>query len=512
MGEKVMTKKIVVIGGGSAGWLTALYIKKEYPDLDLTVVESKEIGILGAGEGTTPRLIEFLETLDIPLSDIVKNCDATIKNGIKFTNWNNDGEFYYHGFALKGPTLLGFDAESQDLFSRPLVLSSIIKNNSHSDVDFIEKISELNKVPFTYKEYTVDELDSHHDKLGLHAIHFDAAKFAARLKQIGIDRNIKIIEKTITDISVNQKNNVDKILFDDATQIECDFVFDCSGFHRLIIGKIFDAKWKSYGDFLPSDSALPFFTDVENDIPPYTEAIAMKYGWMWKIPLQSRFGCGYVYDSSLISEDEAAQEIEEFLGYTPTYPRKGKGAFKFSAGCYEETWVNNCVAIGLAANFIEPLEATSIWISINMLRRLLTNPEWLFDDVSCIRDEFNKDVLSMNNDMSEFIYFHYMSQRKDTDFWKKFTYEKAPESLKQRLNLWKQRFPTKNDGGPYWASDSWLIVGLGIDVISKHVARRYIDNSKKYNDFFNKYYHYIARQNSKRDDCMDHRQFLEGLK
>jgi tryptophan halogenase len=227
--------------------------------------------------------------------------------------------------------------------------------------------------------------------------------------------------------------------------ISCDFVFDCSGFHRLIIGKTFNAKWNSYKDFLPSDSAIPFFIDMIDSIPPYTEAIAMKHGWMWKIPLQNRFGCGYVFDSSLISEEEAVKEIEEFLGYVPFYPRKEKGGFKFDAGAYEETWINNCLAVGLSANFIEPLEATSLWVTSYSLSLFFSNPNSITNTSNEVREQFNKTVLDQNSEIANFVYFHYMSLRKDTDFWKKFSYENAPKSLKEKISLWKYKLPTTID-------------------------------------------------------------------
>lgn len=511
MVKKISIKNILVVGGGSAGWLTALYINKIYPDLNVTLVESKDIGILGAGEGSTPQIVDFLNSLDIPLHDLVQHCDTTIKNGIKFTNWNNDGDFYYHAFSVKQSTSAGFDAGSAGLLTHPLIISSIIKNNKFGPVDFIEKISEDNKVPFVDKNSYTKNLNSDYDNLASHSIHFNASKFADRLKSIGIDRGIKIIEKTINNISLDYNDNIQSVSFEDGSMEPCDFVFDCSGFHRLIIGKLFKSEWKSYSDFLPVDSALPFFIEMTEEIPPYTEAIAMKYGWMWKIPLQSRFGCGYVYDSSMISESEAVQEIEEYLGYEPSYPRKDKGGFKFSAGCYETPWVNNCVAIGLASNFIEPLEATSIWASINMLKRLFSNPEWLFGNTDNLRKEFNKDVVKMNNDIAEFVYFHYMGDRKDTEFWSKFSYNNAPDSLKNKIDLWQERFPNKHDSGTYWSFDSWLVVGLGINKINKSLAEKYINYSQKYKDACDNYDYFTSVQDYKKFECIGHRKFLEQL-
>ena len=514
-----MTKKVVVVGGGTAGWLTALKAHRSYPDLDITVIESTEIGILGAGEGSTPYLTDFFDHLNIPLSDLIKNCDATIKNGIKFTNWNNDKEFYYHGFSTTDRSL-GFDAIfDRYLSNSPLIAASIAINNSVKNIDFTEKISEANKVPFIFEGGKRDfgfvsqknPIDNY-KKIGNISIHFNATKLANRLKEIGIERGIKVIDGTIKNVSLDKNNYVSSLTLDNDKNVLCDFVFDCSGFHRVIIGKVYDSKWKSYKDFLPVDSAVPFFIEMTDKIPSYTEAIAMKYGWIWKIPLQNRFGCGYVYDSSLISEEEAVKEIEEFLGYEPTYPRKNKGGFSFNAGCYEEPWINNCVAVGLAANFVEPLEATSIWVSIVELTQIFDNPLWLFENSKEIRQEFNNNIVKMNNNISEFIYFHYMTLRKDTKFWEKFSYENAPQDLQEKINKWKNRLPNKFDSGEHWSSNSWTFVGSAQNTINKDIAKIYIENSSDYKKGVDLYDYYKNYQDYKVSECIDHRQFLEGLK
>jgi tryptophan halogenase len=251
---------------------------------------------------------------------------------------------------------------------------------------------------------------------------------------------------------------------------------------------------------------------MTDEIPPYTEAIAMKYGWMWKIPLQSRFGCGYVYDSSLISEEEAVKEIEDFLGYIPTYPRKNKGGFKFSAGSYEETWINNCVAIGLAGNFVEPLEATSIWVSMVGLIHIFGNTNWITNNSVLVRDEFNKKIVSMNNDIVEFLYFHYLSMRKDTEFWQKFSYENAPEKLKEKINLWQNRMPDNQDTGDYWDVNSWILIGSAQETINKTFGTTYVQNSEEYEAGLNAYENFVNYQKDQSYRCMDHNKFLEYLK
>jgi tryptophan halogenase len=505
-----VSKTVVVVGGGTAGWLTALMAKRSQPHLNIIVIESKEIGILGAGEGSTPQLVDLLDYLNIPLSDLIYNCDATVKNGIKFTSWNNDNDFFYHGFRVNDIGLSSGFNQSQFVSTNDILTTSLALNNKVNEVDFTEKLSELNKVPFIPKQKEAKDILDYENASKI-SIHFNASKMADRLKEIGLDRGIKVIDGVVDDIVLNNNGYIDSIVLLDGTKIKSDFVFDCTGFHRLIIGKAFNSKWKSYKDFLPSDSAIPFFIEMSKDIPPYTEAIAMKYGWMWKIPLQNRFGCGYVYDSSLISELEAIKEIEEYLGYEPVYPRKDKGGFKFNAGCYEESWINNCVAIGLAANFVEPLEATSIWVSILGLSQVFGSPDWILSDSDEIRHQFNKNVLSINNEIASFIYFHYMSKRKDTGFWQKFSYENAPVYLKEKLNLWKHRLPNKLDGGERWSGRSWFVVGSHQETINKSVASMYI-NEKDKAKLLDSYSKFIQYQEDRVLKCAGHNEFLESLK
>jgi tryptophan halogenase len=507
-----MSKSIVVVGGGTAGWLTALMANKTHPEVEITLIESKEIGILGAGEGSTPFLADFFKYLGIPLSDLVSNCDATVKNGIKFTNWNNDNEFYYHGFGTKDTGLSLQPIVAPFQYISPHVSASIYLNDGIKEIEFAEKVSEKNKVPFIFKKKQDKNAILDYDNIGPISVHFNATKLAQRLKEIGLGRGIKVVEGTIKDVSLDKDKYVTGMILENDDVVLCDFVFDCSGFHRLIIDKVFNSKWKSYKDFLPVDSAVPFFIDVEESLPAYTEAIAMKYGWMWKIPLQNRFGCGYVYDSSLISEEEAVKEIENFLGYVPTYPRKDKGGFKFSAGSYEETWINNCVAVGLAANFVEPLEATSLWVTATSLAHLFSYPNFLITKSDKIRDEFNKKVLERNDDISQFIYFHYMSLRDDTDFWKKFSYEGAPQKLKDKIDLWNDRLPRSFDSSDYWTYNSWLSVGIFQGTINKNIAKEYIENSESFSQALETYKGWVNYQEYKASQCVDHREFLEALK
>jgi tryptophan halogenase len=511
-------KNIVIVGGGTAGWMTALYAKKALPHSSIVLVESEDIGILGAGEGTTPHFVDFLDFLEIPISRLVKETGTTIKNGIKFTNWNNDGEHYYHPFKVFNG--LGLDSANISAYlsnTNSGILANVHSEDKYSDFEFIDKVSEKCKVPFQFNGNKKEDVQNSiycFNQLSSFGIHFDARLVAKLLSEIAIERGIVRIEGKVVDVICSENNDVTSIVLDNKSVLETDFIFDASGFHRVIIDKIYNAKWVSHSDKLPVDSAIPFFIEQdENSIPAYTESIAMKYGWMWKIPLQHRFGCGYVYDSSLISEKEAIQEIESYLGFEPTYPRKDKGGFKFSAGYYETPWVNNCVAVGLSAGFLEPLEATSLWTTIVTLTNTFMDLQLMVNRDQRYIDEFNAKYSKMTQDIVDFIYFHYMSDRKDTDFWKKFTKDNAPEFVKDSLNKWEYKSPEYTDFSTHsFCLESWTAISLGIKQADIEVMK----NSYEVNYLSERMSYLYESVKKAQDDatvlCMDHKDFLEALK
>lgn len=518
MKEKRQIEKIVVLGGGTAGWLSSLYIKNMLPLVEVTVIESEEIGILGAGEGTVPHLINLLDFLNIPVSRFVKDTGATIKNGIKFTNWNNKGsnDFYYHSFAVfEGLWVDGLNMNEHASTTLSALVSNVAFKHHINDIDFVTKISEKNKVPFLDKDTKDDDSVNpilNYKHLGTYAIHFDANKLAKTLREIAEERGILRVEGIALDFSVDKYKDIKSITLKSKEKIMCDFVFDCSGFSKFFPKKL-GAEWKSHSNHLPVDSAMPFFIEVNknNEIPPYTESIAMKYGWMWKIPLQDRFGCGYVYDSSLITLDDVKKEIIEYLGYEPKFPRKD--SFNFSAGYYKQPWINNCISVGLSSGFIEPLEATSLWVSIMTLRNVLANVEILYSRDQRIVDDFNQKFCDISDQVVDFVYFHYMSGRTDTEFWNKFTYENAPEGVKKHLDIWEYRLPQYQDyAGKIWSIHSWLEVAFGINKTNTNLFKEAELNSPAQQWATSRYENLKDFQEKILINAVDHNKFLESLK
>lgn len=399
--QKQIMNNIVIVGGGTAGWLSALYLNDKFKNSNITLIESDEIGILGAGEGSTANLKTILNELGITDNDLIENCDATFKVGIDFENWTNENDSYFH----------------------PL------------------QYNKLGKIP-------------------IHAFHFNARLFAKYLKKVSLERGViwveGIVEKPIT-------NDNDEIvgLKVGETIVTSDFVIDCTGFRRLLIGNHYKSKWKSYSEHLKVNAAIPFFIhENTNELYTKTRSIAMNHGWMWQIPLQTRKGCGYIFDMNEITEEEAKQEVIKFLGHNVEFNK----LIKFEPGCYEKVWIKNCIAIGLSGGFLEPLEATSIMTTViqlivfyNMTMKNKT-PE-----------NYNDLVHEVNNQNMLFIYYHYFGNKDTTFFWKKVM-ESRKNKPKRLLDIIDNQDNIKSDIkiNEVWKFleifpiDAWNIINNGI--------------------------------------------------
>lgn len=428
---------VVVVGGGTAGWITALYFQKTNPGVPVTVIESEQIGILGAGEGTTPNFPHLMQSLGISVSELITECQATIKNGIKFTNWNSERNFYYPFFAQAG---LGEQAYRYPFgTSLPTFITPILgamRGVSSFKYDLTSQISELNLVPMYDKGFAEDSDIIPGTAVATEwALHFDARKLAAFLRTKAVERGALRIEGTVEQVNAAADGYITS-LTTTAGEIPADFVFDCSGFARLIVGKFYKGDWKSHSAMLPAKKAVPFFLPLDDEIPPYTESIAMDYGWMWKIPTQERYGCGYVFDSDFISDDKALEEIETRLGRSVDSPK----TFTFDPGCYRNPWVKNSLAVGLSSGFIEPLEATSIWQMAKLLQRFLSDSTSLTTRNDESRRNFNKVYVEETENIASFLHLHYVTKKTNTPFWKDFTKNNSmPDDVKAILSIIKER-------------------------------------------------------------------------
>jgi tryptophan halogenase len=512
----IKMKEIVVVGGGTAGWLTALMVQRKMPNFNISLIESEEIGILGAGEGTTPTFVEALDWLGIPLSELMEKTGSTFKNGIKFTNWTPEGNYYYHNFGSQLPII---SPNIKNSFNQTFNQNSLYYSMTtyhkvkNTESDYSSMINEKNSVPFIYLEdKNMDNPIYNYDQLAYFSIHFDARKVANFLKEKGIERGIKKIEGKVVKINEDKNKNISSVVLENSLEIKTDFIFDCSGFYKLFIGKHFNSEWKDLSDKLTTNAAIPFFLPAETieNVPPYTESIAMKYGWVWKIPLQDRYGCGYVYNSNLISYDEAKKELDEYLGFCVDSPR----SFSFSAGYYKTPWTNNCISVGLSSGFLEPLEATSIWTSIYFLQILLSDCSQLFNNSKINRDYYNSRFSEWFEQTADFIFLHYMGKRNDTVFWEHYN-NNIPQSIKEVFSRWESAIPTFNEFGSItddrgFALPNWFEVSYGLGLINE----KNIKLAFEYNgwDSFNSWFNTVKNnQKNISDVSMNHGKMIKAL-
>lgn len=513
--------KFVVAGGGTAGWLSALILKRFYPDTNVTLIESSAIDILGAGEGTVPNFIYTLDAINIPLSEIVKNCSGTFKNGIKFTNWNGDGTHYFHGFGNVKDLDYNFQTTMDYSGAPMLVLEQIMTGKNLNNVDFSAIAASQNVAKYMTNSSIANKLDNpilHFTRLGESALHFNAVQLAQYFKKVGKQRGINVIDGVIEKINTDEEGYITSLACEGGRVINGDFVFDCTGFRRLIIGNFYKSKWKSYKDKLPVNRALPFFMPLNLDtdvIPPYTEAIAAKNGWMWKIPTHDRYGCGYVFDSRMTSDEDAKKEIDALTGIDTEIPR----SFSFEPGVYEQPWIKNCVAVGLASGFVEPLEATSIWVSTSSMTHFLYNVIGCTERNQKTIDNYNRQMNHITDNILTFLQFHYITPRNDTSFWKDFSVNNKIDDV--ILSLIDKDKDVSIIADPvninysYFTKDSWYHVGAGTKFFNAELAQKSFNG---YNCGTKKSYYsaarakYISNTTLTATGLINHRALLQYLK
>lgn len=440
--------KIVIAGGGTAGWLASYFISGAQTGMhDITVIESSDIGVIGTGEAASGAMFELLTggffNKKISVEEFKNKTDATYKLGIRHNNWKEQGHSYF----------------------APIDLSPTASYN----VDYI----------FNYglhhfgseKFYLASKLGLRYDNeiynLGS-GLHFDGHKVGKFFKEKSETLGVTTIDATISDVSLNESGNVDYVLLDSGQKIYADIFIDCTGFRKVIISKT-DSKWVSCKSVLTVDRAMPFIVQYsENEkIMPETTATALSSGWMFDIPLKSRRGKGYIYNSDFISDEEAKLEIEKTVGHE-IEPIK---IIKFDAGYLDKSWNKNVLALGLSSSFLEPLESTSIHNTIAMLNVFVN--QFLCNDNSFINDitkqKLYNDIFVNLNELSvDFISLHYQGGRTDSDFWKNITLNNImSDSAKEIISVSKNRIPHfqiyRGVSGSYGVNlAKWNLAGLGI--------------------------------------------------
>lgn len=362
--DKRFPGNIVIVGGGSAGWMAASVFLRSLGMIgsNITLIESSNISTIGVGEGTTPLFRKFLASLGIPEAEFMSACNATYKHGISFTGWTNSKEFdtYFHSFASPG-----YSQSHQQFFDNcNLRRSGKTANTDPADFFFNAEMAEQRKAPVAPPPF-----DS--GKLG-YAYHFDAGLLGDFLKQQCLNRGINYIVDDVREVIQKDNGDISHLVTADSGNLSADFFVDCTGFARKLIGDTLNSEIISYKPRLFNDSAVVIRTPVpeQDDIPPFTESHALKCGWAWRIPLVSRTGWGYVYSADYTSHEDAEKELRDFIGEAAK--ESPSRHITLQVGRVAEHWKNNCVATGLSQGFIEPLEATALGLTQFSINRFVT--------------------------------------------------------------------------------------------------------------------------------------------
>ena len=435
-------KNICILGAGTSGLISALILKQGHPELNITVIKSSAIDIIGVGEGSTEHWGTFMHYVGISPEELFKETGATFKYGIRFNNWNGDDKDYLHVVVaeLNQLTEWGYPY----LYHKLLV-------DSDDPMDCVGDFVLKNQ---HYRPY----------ELSTNQYHFDTFKLNMFLQKKCIDRGIDIIEDTIS--SIDSSNGLIKKLKGTDHEYTADFFVDCSGFHR-VLAKELGAEWQDCSDYLPMNSAITFPTALEDDqeIPSYTRATALSAGWCWQIPTQERFGNGYVYCDKFITEEQALSEVEKLYGKKLEIVKR----FKFSAGYLKTPWVGNVCAVGLSGSFVEPLEATNIGTAIQQSFGLNSYLN-AWEPDSHISEIYNKQFVDVFQNIIDFIQLHYITKREDSEFWKYCKNLKLTDFNKKTLNIFKKNMPVSTIfTKPYilFRNANWFLVLYGLGIIDR---------------------------------------------
>jgi len=447
--------KIIIAGGGTAGWLAALFVSsiKNLDPKNITIIDSEKSQPIGVGESTTHLFTNVIKNqfgnFGCDMNKFISTTGATFKYSIKHKDFASK-KGYYHG-PIDGGVFTSF--ANNDLFEYFLRLEN---GESLKSISLFGHLLEKNLSPY----------DKNGSYFGFNeAMHIDAYKTAAYFKEICLKKGVVHKRETILNTTVSDTGFIQN-LHTNQDSYSADLYIDCTGFQRLLIGSL-NPEWKSYSDILPANTALNFNLQYTNDLKPYpyTTAQAMSAGWMWKIPLMTRLGCGYVFNRDFISPEHAKNEVEQHFNM-PIDVRK---VIEFEAGRLEKPWIKNCVAVGLSSGFIEPLEATSIHTTVCQLIWLCNdyiNVEMSNNTLEAKSYFYNSRVRTIFDETKDFIFLHYLGNRQDSEFWRYMNNEvRSPEYIKQLIEICKQEIPphsmfSNQFGSPGWPLYSHVLAGL----------------------------------------------------
>ena len=449
-------RHVIIVGGGTAGWMTAAALSKylESMDVSLILIESEQIGTVGVGEATIPALAKFNRALGLDEDEVLKTTQGTFKLGIEFSNWGEIGERYFHPFGR-----YGFDLEGIDFHHFWTYMN--LKGSAHPLEDYCVSA----KSAYGHKFIRPNpEHGAILNKLE-YAFHFDAVLYAAHLREFsearGVGRHEGLVEEAVLD---SEAGYISSIRLQDGRSFEADLFIDCTGFRGVLIEQAMKTGYVDWHKYLPVDRAVAATTKSEGDMRPYTRATAYDAGWQWQIPLQQRDGNGYVYCSQYIQAEQAETDFRSRLkGELLKEPKH----LRFVTGHRKKFWNKNCVSIGLSAGFMEPLESTSIHMIQSGISKLIA----LFPDrsmASSLTDEYNRLMEDDFSHIRDFLILHYKATRRtDSPFWNYVRTMDIPDSLKSKMELLIEQGRFFKYDAELFDLTSWLAVSAGQGFVPK---------------------------------------------
>src|SRR4051794_27923367 len=445
---------VVVVGGGTAGWMAAAALSKLLPTrCAVTLVESEAIGIVGVGEATLPHIRGFNERLGIDEAEFMAATRATFKLGIEFRDWGRLGDSYIHPFGTfgSGQGEVPFHHYWCRLRDEGKSVAEL------GDYSMAVAMATMNR--FARPDPDPAKIESTFN----YAYQFDATLFAPFLRSVAERLGTSRLEGRIVDVELDATNgDIAALVLEDGRRIGGDLFIDCSGFVSLVMGKALGEPFEDWSHWLPCDRAVAMPCRTETALAPYTSAVAMPAGWRWRIPLQHRTGNGYVYSSSFVSDDAArAALVGAVEGEALAEPR----VLKFKAGRRTRSWVRNCVAVGLSSGFLEPLESTSIYLIQAAISALVE----LFPDkqISVLdREEFNRLIDMEYDKIRDFLILHYhATERSDSAFWDYVRTMTVPDTLHEKIELFRRRGRVIKYREGVFLDASWVAVYMGQRII-----------------------------------------------
>jgi len=442
-------QRIVVAGGGTAGWMTAAALARTLGDvIDLTLVESDLIGTIGVGESTIPPIVLFNRLLGIGEAEFMRATQATFKLGIKFENWKDVGESYFHSFGTTGKD--HWSAGFQHFW-----MHGLTKGHVHSYDDYCLELKAALEGKFAHLP----------DERMNYAYQLDSSLYAAFLRKIAESEGAKRIEGKIAKVELDgATGNIAALCLDGDRRVEGDLFIDCTGFRALLIEGALHAGYDDWSHYLPCDSAIAVQTSSVRPPVPYTRAIAHDAGWQWRIPLQHRQGNGIVYCSRYLDKDAA---LDRLLGSVEGEVLTKPNVIGFTTGARRKQWHRNCVAVGLSGGFMEPLESTSIHLiqrAILRIVRMLPNGKVSERDIA----EFNDQQFADMYQIRDFIVLHYkVTERRDSPFWRHCAALSIPDSLEQKIELFRETGRVFRRNEELFVENSWVQVMMGQGITPK---------------------------------------------